>query len=73
VFFHIIITIGKTALFGTLATRRGFCQIATGFTSLVFFFTEQGRQPCVQPKPGGKGLLAFMSSSDKILDKSGIF
>jgi hypothetical protein len=48
----IIITIGKTAPFGAIAFLRKLCQVASGFHFLGFrnnnFFTEQGRQPCVQ-------------------------
>jgi hypothetical protein len=54
--FIIIIIIGKTAPFWATAFLRRFCHTASGFHFFGFrnnnFFTEQGRQSCVQPPTG---------------------
>jgi hypothetical protein len=59
----IIIIIGDAALFEPWPSLEYSTNFHPVFTSLEFasdFFSEQGRQPCVQlPEPGGPGLYIY--------------
>jgi hypothetical protein len=57
----IIIIVGKTALFEPYASLENSGRLHLVFTFWISFkfFTEQGRQPCVQPQLRGSGGLIY--------------
>jgi hypothetical protein len=65
--------IGKGSPFWVTAFLRKFCQTclfhceldhpvftSLDFTTVIFFSTEQGHQPCIQPPPGGPDLCIYV-------------